>query len=263
MSEVEGGGAQEPARLETAGGRFITRERILLLAGAFVLELFVFFAATVIPLSQATGETLRQSANSICPHNAPPLQTTVCIFSHNLFVALSEMIPGIGALVFVYSIFITGQAIQALASYYGVPAAFYGVLLFVFPFTIVELSAYVLAVGSGSMLIVAWWRKKVREEAEVFVIEIVGVALMLLLAAAMETTTDLSPGLSLMLWLPLGLLIAWLAVALRKGLAQGSPPPPPSPLVTPPIAGNDVETPPDETCGGLLPTREVAMTVLL
>jgi hypothetical protein len=248
MSGAEGNAVQQPVHHKNMGGGFITRERLLLLAGLFVLELVVFFAATAIPINQATGQSLRQSAGTICSHSAPPLQTTACIFSHNLFVALTEMIPGLGALVFLYSIFVTGQAIQALVLPYGVPAAFYGLLLFVFPFTIVELSAYVLAVESGSMLIVAWLRKRLRTEAEVFVIEIVGVALMLLLAAAMETTTELSPGLSLALWLPLGLLIAWLVTALTRGLKMGSPPSPPSPFVTPSTTASVVGTAPGGAC---------------
>jgi hypothetical protein len=256
MPEVEGGVVQEPAHREEAKSGFITRQRILLLAGVFVLELVVFFAATVIPLSPAKAEGLRQLANSTFPHGAPPLQTAADIFSHNLLVALMDMIPVVGAFVFLYSIFTTGQVLQAFALHYGIPAPLLGALLFVFPYTIVELSAYVLAVVSGSMLVVAWRRKRLRTETEVLVIEIVGVASMLLLAASMETMTELSPGLSLMLWLPLGLLIAWLAVALSRGLKQESPPPPPSPLGTPPVTGNGIKTLSDEIHGRLPPDEK-------
>jgi hypothetical protein len=255
LTQTSGAGGNsipQPVHHENMKGGFVTRERFLLLVGLFVLELVVFFAATATPLSQATGESLRQSAGAICPHDAPPLQTTACIFSHNLFVALTEMIPGVGALVFLYSIFITGQAIQAIALPYGVPATFYGALLLVFPFTIVELSAYVLAVESGSMIIVASLRKRLRKEAEVFVIEIFGVAVMLLLAAAMETTTELSPGFSLALWLPLGLLIAWLAIALTRGLKKESIPSPPTPFVTPLTTASIVGTTPVEPVKGPL-----------
>lgn len=250
MSEVEGGVVQEPAHREEAKSGFITRQRVLLLAGVLVLELVVFFAATIIPLSPATAESLRQLANSTFPHGALPLQTAAYIFSHNLLVALMETIPVVGAFVFLYSIFVTGEVVQAFALHYGMPAPLLGALLFVFPYTIVELSAYVLATVSGSMLVVAWRRKRLRTEMEVFVIEIVGVALMLLLAAAMETTTELSPGLSLMLWLPLGLLIAWLAVALSRGLKQESRPPP-SPFGLPPATGNGVKTLSNEIHGRL------------
>jgi uncharacterized membrane protein SpoIIM required for sporulation len=216
MAALEGSpGAQGEG---SARKDLLSRGRILLIVGAFLMEMVIFFGAMVIPMDQATQQTLQQAANGI--HNATssssPLVLVGNIFANNVRVALVEMIPAVGALVFFVSIFTTGQIIQVVAASNGLPGAFYGVALFVFPFSIVELSAYALAVGSGSMLIVAWRRRTLRREVRVFVLEILAVVGILLIAAAMETTSLIAPVFGLTLWFPLGLFIAWLAIKLRR-----------------------------------------------
>jgi len=184
-----------------------------------MMEMVIFFAAMVVPMDLATQQTLQQAANGI--HNATssssPLVLVETIFSNNVRVALGEMIPARGAVLFFASIFTTGQIIQVIAISNGLPGVFYGLALFIFPFSIVELSAYAIAVGSGSMLVVAWRRKMLRSEARVFVLEVLAVVGTLLVAAAMETATLLEPTVGLALWFPLGLFIAWLAIILRRG----------------------------------------------
>jgi hypothetical protein len=126
------------------------------------------------------------------------------------------MIPGAGALVFVATMFTTGQILQVLTVTTGVPGVLLGLILFVFPYTIIELSAYALAVVSGSMLVVAWRRKTLRREVHAFLYEAIGVVLILLVAAAMETATVVSIPLGIALWLPTALVVVWLAIRLRS-----------------------------------------------
>jgi uncharacterized membrane protein SpoIIM required for sporulation len=198
-------------------------------AGVLVLEVAIIFAAIVIPINQSTAQGISQSVSGICPLGGPPLPIMRCLFSHNLLIALIETVPVLGAFLFFDSAFLTGQATQAIALSHAAPPTLYGALLFLFPHTIVELSAYALAVASGSMLIVAAGRKRLRKEARVFVFELVGIALILLLAAAIETATIETGALSLILWLPVCLLIAWLTIALRRTTRRTTAPSPPSP----------------------------------
>lgn len=211
---------QEPAEDANMKRDPMSRERILLLLGVFALELVVFFAAMVIPIDQATQQSLQQVVDNLrnTTSNASPLVVMETLFSTNVRVALVEMIPAVGALIFFVSIFTTGQLIQVLALSNGLPGVLYGILLFIFPYSIIEFSAYPLAAGSGSMVIVAWRRKRLRREAPVFGLELVGVVVILLIAAAMETATLLSPAIGLALWFPTGLFIAWLLVRGRRGI---------------------------------------------
>ena len=119
----------------------------------------------------------------------------------------------------------TGQIFQAVALSQGAPGALYGLLLLFFPFIIVELSAYAVAVSSGVMAIVAWRRRRLRYETKVLVLEAGIVTTMLLVAAAMETTTIVNPTLGIALWIPTGLTIAALArVSLRVQFTSGRGP---------------------------------------
>lgn len=218
MSLPDESAALEPTTRGAEAVSFLDRGRLLLLLGVFVLELLLFFGAMVVPIDPSTQQRLQQAANSLqnSTSNQAPIAVLGLIFSNNVRVALAEMIPGAGALVFFISILNTGEVVQVLALSNGVPGVFYGVALFVFPFSIVELFAYALAVCSGSMLIIAWRRNRLRKEARVFVYELIGVVAILLVAAAMETITLLFPEIGLALWLPTGLLIAWLAITLRR-----------------------------------------------
>lgn len=220
MSVADEALLQGTARAEGADEGLVDRGRLLFLLGVFVLELLLFFGAMVVPIDPSTQQRLQQAANSLqnSTTDRAPAAVLGLIFSNNVKVALAEMIPGAGAFVFFISILNTGQVIQVLALSRGVPGIFYGVALFLFPFSIVELSAYALAVCSGSMLIVAWRRSRLRREAPVFVLELLGVVLILLVAATMETITLLLPEVGLALWLPTGLLVAWLAITLRRAI---------------------------------------------
>jgi len=218
MSGSDEAPSQEPPVQPSIEKDLMSRGRPLLLLGIFILELGIFFGAMSMPIDQATQRTLQQAANSLqnATTDQPAAAMLGIIFSNNVKVALAEMIPAAGAVVFFVSIFNTGQVIQVLAMSRGVPGVFYGVALFIFPFSIVELFAYALAVCSGSMVLVAWRRKMLHREARVFVLEIAAVVLILLTAAVMETVTLLFPAVGLALWVPTGLFIAWLAVNFRR-----------------------------------------------
>lgn len=180
-----------------------------------LVELMIFFLATSVPMDAATQQMLEKEAKNItgASNGFGPTGQFVYIFTHNVAIAFEEMVPVVGGLLWVLSIYVTGQIFQAVALSQGAPGALYGLLLLFFPFAIVELSAYAVAVSSGIMLIVSWRRRRLRRETSVLIVEAGIVAAMLLVAAAMETTTIVNPTLGIALWIPTGLTIAALARA--------------------------------------------------
>jgi len=190
----------------------------LAFAIALAVELVIFFGAMVYPIDPAQQTALLNQANTLLNATGGQGPTGVfsSIFDNNVRVALLEMIPAAGAFLFGLSIFTTGQVIQVLAISSHLPGPLFGLALFFFPFSIVELTAYAIAVASGTMLIVAWRRKTLAQELPVFVVEAAVVVVVVLIAAAMETANILSPIISLGLWAPTALAVAVLAVYIRR-----------------------------------------------
>ena len=192
--------------------------RLLLFASIFVAELAIYFGAMVYPIDPLQQQALQQEAQQLA--NATigqgPVAAVAGIFVNNARIALLEMIPAVGALLFAFVTFSTGQVIQVEASGASLPGPIFGLLLFVFPFAIIELSSYAIAVGSGSMLLVAWRRKALHKEVRVFVLEAGVIVGAVLVAAAMETMVDVNVAVSLGLWVPTALLIAGIILYERK-----------------------------------------------
>jgi len=189
-----------------------------LFAFALAIELAIYFAAMAYPIGPAEQQALQQQAQSLV--NATigqgPLVAVAGIFANNVRIALLEMIPVVGALILAAVSFSTGQVIQVEAMSTSIPGPVFGLFLFVFPFAIVELSSYALAVGSGSMLVVAWRRRTLHEEMRVFILEAGVIIVAVLVAAAMETMVDVNMVASIALWLPTALVIAMIAFYGRR-----------------------------------------------
>jgi len=188
------------------------------MAGAFVAELGIFVAGLLVPIDAGTkGIIVNQTTTSFAPlQGSPPAQVVLLIFSHNAVIAMIEVIPVMGAFAFVGSMFTTGVIAQALLASNGVPG-FFGAFLLLFPYSLVELSAYAVALGSGIMLIVGWRMRRLRSEVQVLLEEVIVVFALLLLAAAMEEATSLSPLLGFALWAPTGIAVGVLVfVATRS-----------------------------------------------
>jgi len=215
--------AAEPVPVELAtrpslASQLLRRGRLLAFAVALLIELAIFFGAMVYPISPAQQTQLLNQANTLLNSTSSqgPTGMFSAIFNNNVRVALLEMIPAVGAFLFGVSMFTTGQVIQALAISSHLPGPVLGLALFFFPFAIVELSSYAVAAASGTMLIVAWRRKRLSDEIPVFVAEAGVVVAAVLIAAVMEATGILDPVAGLALWLPTALAIAVFVVYLRR-----------------------------------------------
>jgi uncharacterized membrane protein SpoIIM required for sporulation len=183
------------------------RRRFVIILIVLIVELTLFFVATSLPIDAATQQVLQNEAKNLtaASGSSGPTGLLVLIFTHNAAIAFGEMVPVVGGLLWIVSIYATGQIVQAVALSHGASGPLYGLVLLIFPFAIVELAGYAVAVGSGLMLIVAWRRRRLRNETRVLVLEAGVVAAMLLTAAVMETVTSINPVLGIALWIPTGL----------------------------------------------------------
>jgi hypothetical protein len=192
---------------------WLSRSRVLLFAGLFLAEFAIFLLGLLTPLDPNTQHTLANQTGTQFSfiQNATAPQIVFFIFEHNLGIALVELIPIFGALFFLFSMYTTGLATQAIVGASGHPGAF-GLVLFTLPYSFVELSAYAISVGAGTMLLVAWRRKRLGKELRYFALEVVLLAAVLFTAATMETLTTYSVVIGLALWIPTGLAMAGIVV---------------------------------------------------
>jgi len=206
-----------PERPRSAASELLDRRRLFVFLLALLVEFAIFVFGLVTPLSVPAQQTLENqtSAQFAAVPTASAQQLVTLIFTHNLLLAYLELVPVLGAFVFVYSIYVTGLVAQVIAASAGYPGQL-GVILFVFPYSLVEFSAYAIAVASGVMLLLAWRRKTLNREIRVFGLELVAVAAVLALAAVMETVTRFSPLIGLVLWLPTGLGVAGVVLFSRR-----------------------------------------------
>ncbi|MDA4128091.1 MAG: stage II sporulation protein M [Thaumarchaeota archaeon] len=183
--------------------------RMKLYAVAFLLELAIFFAATLAPVAPSQKQILLNQGRDLINNatSGTPPQTIVLIFANNFRIALFDIVPLFGAFFFGYSMFATGQVIQVLAQGSNVPPLALGAVYFLFPYTVVELAAYALAVSEGVMIIWAVKRHGLRRELSLLPYGIILLAGVLVLAATFETVFLVSTRAGLTLWLPLGLIV--------------------------------------------------------
>ena len=206
---------QRPASLLR---ELFAKNRVYMWIGIFAIELVIFFSAIAYPLDPASQKAALEQAKNTLGNEGTlgPTGLFSLIFSNNTRIALLEMTPGLGGLLFVFSIVTTGEVIQALAVSVGQPGLLYGFFLFLFPFSILELGAYAMAFSSGIMVFVALFRRRLRAELRVFVAEAAVIVGVLCLAAAMETLTIVAPGVGFALWIPVGVGIGLAVVRLRR-----------------------------------------------
>jgi hypothetical protein len=209
----------EPEPKSSLTKQLFSRGRLLLFAIALAIELAIYFGAMAYPIDPAQQQALQEQAQALANSTIGqgPVAAVVGIFENNLRVALLEMIPAVGAILFGVVSFTTGQVIQVEAISFNIPGPVLGLSLFVFPFAIVELSSYAVAVTSGIMLIVAWRRKTLHNELRVFLLEAVVVVVAVLAAAGMETMLEVNVAISFALWVPTALAAAMIVVYSRRG----------------------------------------------
>jgi hypothetical protein len=224
MSGFPGEQPPSPVSPKSVFEDLLDRRRLLLIVGILVIELVIFAAGLLTPLPQATQLSIvnQTSKEFGIVKSATPVQLLFFIFTHNLPIALGELIPVLGAGLFAFSIYETGLVTQATFVSQGAPAIS-GVVVFLFPFTLVELSCYAIAVGAGVMILVALVKRRLRRELRVFLLEALLITGLLFLAAVMESTTiAVSTMIGLALWLPTGLALAGIILLARRSWSRST-----------------------------------------
>ena len=188
---------------------------ILLLASSII----IFFAAMVIPIDALQEQRLLSEGKSLVQSatGGSPVQTFLAIFLNNIRVALLEMIPAFGFIFWGASLYITGQVLQAFSLSANIPPFATGIITFAFPHALVEFAGYSFALTEGVMIIRAPFKRKFRAELRFAGYEILLVAATLVLAAVIETVEIVSPGVGLVMWIPIILIIVAVVPRVRTG----------------------------------------------
>jgi hypothetical protein len=170
---------------------------------SFVIELVIFFTAVSYPVPSSRLPELQQEARNILGYAQTQSNASLVglIFANNIKVALLEMVPVFGILVFGGVIFETGQVLQVASSSVNVPATIIGASLFLFPFAFLELFSYAVAVVSGNMLVFSALKGKLVHGVKVYVAELCIVVFLLLVAATMEAITIFNWAIGLSFWI--------------------------------------------------------------
>jgi len=207
---------QKRQRNNLLGERFGSR-RVLLFLAVLLIELTIFFIAMAFPLDPTQqlslyteGQQLVQSVNG-----GGPIDMFYGIFLNNVRIALIEAIPFVGPVFLGYSIFYTGEVLQAFAvsSNPPVPPLILGAVTFVFPHALIEFAGYAVAVTASVMLVWAGIKKRLRAEIRVYAQEVLIAGAILFVAAATETIEIVTSEtfLTLVLWVPIavGIVVIW------------------------------------------------------
>ncbi|MGD0476858.1 MAG: hypothetical protein ABSB29_01680 [Nitrososphaerales archaeon] len=135
MSEEETYQEPIPQPRPSAVEELLGRQRFVIVLTVLLVELTIFFLATSVPIDAATQQALQNEAKNLtgASDSSGPTGLLLHIFTHNTAIAFGEMVPVVGGLLWVVSIYATGQIIQAVAFSHGAPGALYGLALLFFP----------------------------------------------------------------------------------------------------------------------------------
>ena len=212
---------QERQRNNLLGERFGSR-RVLLFLAVLLIELTIFFMAMAFPLDPTQQQSLYTEGQQLVQsvNGGGPLDMFYGIFLNNVRIALIDAIPFVGPVFLGYSIFYTGEVLQAFAvsSNPPVPPLILGAVTFVFPHALIEFAGYAVAVTASVMLVWAGIKKRLRTEIRVYVQEVLIAGAILLVAAATETVEIVTSEtfLTLVLWVPIAIGIVVIWVWLRR-----------------------------------------------
>ncbi|MEM0117813.1 MAG: stage II sporulation protein M [Conexivisphaerales archaeon] len=182
--------------------------RIFLLV--FIIQLALFYVIVSLPISNSEATSLSNaysSLNETIQTQASLFSKAMYIYTHNLFVALIEIIPFLGVAFFGYSTYVTSRTLEAIAVTQPAvvsnlsPQLVVTALLF-YPHSWLELPAYALAVTESFYLIRALFSRKLSSEYHRAVSVAILIAVQLFVAATVESAELLYPSVALYLWIP-------------------------------------------------------------
>lgn len=175
----------------------------------FIAEIILFYLIASFPISNSEAQSLSASYNSVqnSLQSSSLLGRAVLIFVNNVRIALMEIIPVWGAILFSISTYATSRTVEAVAivqpaSVAHLPAQVLITLLFLFPHSWLELPAYAIALTESIFLIYSGVTHNLINESRRALAVVVFVVILLFVAALFESTEITYPSYALALWVP-------------------------------------------------------------
>jgi uncharacterized membrane protein SpoIIM required for sporulation len=163
--------------------------RIITIVAFLLFSIFVTSIGTLTPLS-------REDANSLYNELEQVRQNVSVqyIFGNNLIICLVMFVPVVGPIFGLWALYNTGVVIAAESIVQGVPSLLIFYSLLIFPFAWLEFLSYSTALAESVWLIKRARRGMIRREVKNAAVLVAIVAVMLLVAAAIETALILRLG---------------------------------------------------------------------
>jgi uncharacterized membrane protein SpoIIM required for sporulation len=194
----------------------------------FVVEVILFYIIASIPIGASEARSLTDSYNSV----QSSLQTTnlvgraLLIFGNNVKIALMDMVPVWGAILFSISTYTTSRTIEAIAylqpsTVAHLPPQVLITLLFLFPHSWLELPAYAIAFTESIYITYSIFTHNFTNELRRVAAVLVFVVFLLFIAALFESAEITYPSYALALWAPAVFLIIITYIFLRRYYTAG------------------------------------------
>src|SRR5579875_1907255 len=194
----------------------------------FILEIILFYVIASIPISNSEAQSLSASYNSVQDslQSSSLFGRAVLIFVNNVRIALMEIIPVWGAILFSISTYATSRTVEAVAivqpaSVAHLPAQVLITLLFLFPHSWLELPAYAIALTESIFLIYSGGTHNLANESKRAFAVVVFVVILLFVAALFESTEITYPSYALALWAPALAIIICAYFFLKRYYVRG------------------------------------------
>jgi len=165
--------------------------RTITIMAFFVFSVIITVAGILSPLSDeevnTLGRGLKETQNTV--KNLPPAQQVSFIFGNNFMISLAGFVPIVGPIFECYVLYSTGVVIAAYSTYehFQISPLLLFALLFLWPFTWLEFLAYSTAMAESFWLTWQIVQRKGKREIKNACILISICAVMLLVAAIIET----------------------------------------------------------------------------
>lgn len=157
-------------------------KKILTIAAFFLLSLIITIAGVLTPLSPSEASDIKQELEQMRENISVQL-----IFGNNFMICLAMFIPVAGPVFGCYVLYSTGVVIAAESLSEGLPPLIVFLFLFAFPFTWLEFLAYSIAFAQSVWLTRRIIQHRGKRELVNTCILISICAVMLLIAAIIET----------------------------------------------------------------------------
>jgi hypothetical protein len=165
-------------------------KRILTMFLVLLLAFITTFAGVVTPMMREEAEATKKEFEKF--EKVPDELMFQLIFGNNFYICFLMFIPFLGPILGFYAFYNTGRVIGAVAIAEGADPATIFMAIFILPFAWLEYIAYSIAISQSFWLTLRIFRRKAKMELIKTCMFIVLCAIILIIAAVIETMLILS-----------------------------------------------------------------------